>query len=411
MNKLSDSCETDLNPGPTVSRLRTLRIRIKKRKSYACNVATSASIPRSLPEEEEIVDACWTKIAIEKWSPSTSQQATLTAISFSLYLIGGISRTINQDIYVFNSQSKDWNKVLTGSQMEPRFGHTAVAYQNSLLVFGGGTFFNTAHRLRECLNGVRKLSVPSHQITYLKTSGTFIPARKGHVSGVLGKHMIISGGMNDKQHIIGDCAVLNLQKLTWSYLEITNIHLLARAYHSASSVVSGPSSQSVYRLADPGYVRPGLFVFGGLDYLKRPSNTLINIAPGSKPVKCEVVAAGGVPPSPRFMHSMVFCKSFNLLVVFGGRIDLNDKKEYTCFSDVHIFNVTSLFWTTVRVHGNVPTARSAHCSEIIGQDMLIFGGVRNSFYCSSEVFKLSIHDDGKSLKDSTRRRKSTTDRF
>ena len=186
---------------------------------------------------------------------------------------------------------------------------------------------------------------------------------------------------------------------------------MLRAYHSASSVVSGPSSQSVYRLADPGYVRPGLFVFGGLDYLKRPSNTLINIAPGSKPVKCEVVAAGGVPPSPRFMHSMVFCKSFNLLVVFGGRIDLNDKKEYTCFSDVHIFNVTSLFWTTVRVHGNVPTARSAHCSEIIGQDMLIFGGVRNSFYCSSEVFKLSIHDDGKSLKDSTRRRKSTTDRF
>lgn len=388
-----------------------MRIRIKKRKSLACNVVTSISIPKSLPEEEEIVDVCWARIVIEKWSPSTSQQATLTANSFSLYLIGGISRTINQDIYVFNTQSKDWNKVVTGSQMEPRFGHTAVAYQNSLLVFGGGTFFNTAHRLRECLNGVRRLSVPGNQITYLKTSGTFIPARKGHISGILGKHMIISGGFNDKQHIIGDCAVLNLQKMTWSYLEITNIHLLARAYHAASAVVSGASNQSIYRLNDPSYLKTGLFVFGGLDYLKRPTNTLINIAPGTKPVKCEIVDAGGVPPSPRFMHSMVFCKNFNFLIVFGGRIDLTDKKEYTCFSDVHIFNVSSLFWTTVKVHGNIPMARSAHCCEIMGSEMFIFGGVRNSFYCSSEVFKLSIHDDGKFLKDSTRRRKSTTDRF
>ena len=51
----------------------------------------------------------------------------------------------------------------TGVEAEPRFGHTAVENKKRIFVFGGGTDFNSVHKLRECLNGVKMINTETKE--------------------------------------------------------------------------------------------------------------------------------------------------------------------------------------------------------------------------------------------------------
>ena len=384
MVKFSDSFDLSSEYENSNIKRKTLRIRIKKKRQLRKG-ETVTTIPEPLIQTEAII-IHWQKVLPDKWSPSTRQQSTLTANCGTLYLIGGISRTISQDVHTYNIVTKEWSKLQTPSPLEARFGHTALLHNNSILIFGGGTYFNTTHKLRECLNGVRKLNLLTNQWTYLKTSGTFIQSRKGHICCIIGKDLFISGGQNEKQHILNDSLILDLQKLSWSFLEILNSGPLARAHHSACSIGSGNQSLSIYKTQG----KWGIVVFGGIDSKKRPMNDLIHIVPGTRPVQCNVLEPSGRPPCPRFMHSMVICSNSQYLIVFGGRVDLNEKKDYTCFNDVHLLHIHQMTWVNVKVTGSVPCERSGHAAEIAGSEMFIFGGVSTTSYCPSEIFKLQI---------------------
>lgn len=384
MIKFTESFDLSSEYENSNTKRKTLRIRIKKKRQLRKN-ETSSVIPEPTVQNEAII-VYWQKIIPDKWSPSTRQQSTLTAYCNTLFLIGGISRTISQDIHTYNIVTKEWSKLQTPSPLEARFGHTALVYSNSILIFGGGTYFNTTHKLRECLNGVRKLNLLTNQWTYLKTSGTFIQSRKGHISCIIGKDLFISGGQNEKQHILSDSSILDLKKLSWSFLEILNPGPLARVYHSACSIGSGNPNLSIYKAQE----KWGIFVFGGIDSKKRPKNDLLHIVPGTKPVQCVVMEPSGRPPCPRFMHSMALCTNFQYLIVFGGRVDLNEKKEYTCFNDVYLLQIHQMTWVNVKVTGSVPCERSGHAAEVAGSEMFIFGGVSTASYCPSEMFKLQI---------------------
>lgn len=403
MIRFSDSFDNSTEFGNPSSMRKTLRIRIKKKQKLR-KTETNSVIINPEPQTSTTV-VYWQKIQPDRWSPSTRQQATLTAFNNNLYLIGGISRTISQDVHIYSLASKDWSKLQTITSLEPRFGHSAILYSSSILIFGGGTYYNSTHQLRECLNGLRKLNLQTNQWTYIKTSGTFIQSRKGHVSCIIGKHLFVSGGLNEKHHILADSAVLDLKKLAWSFLEIFNPGPLALAYHSACSVQAENSNLSIYKTKEKNLKTFGIFVFGGIDSQKRPKNDLLHIVPGTRPVECFVVETKGKPPCPRFLHSMVYCQRLKYLVVFGGRVDIKDEKEYTCFNDVFLFWIEQSMWVNVKVTGTVPTERAGHCADVCGNDIYIFGGVSNSFYCSSEIFMLQIAPEFK-IDQSKRRRAS-----
>ena len=344
---------------------------------------------RSMPEECEVY---WYKVSTLGWKPETRQEATLTTIETKLYLIGGVSRSINYDINVSHPFASCWEKLYPGGvEPDPRFGHSALEYKGQIIVFGGGTNFNTVHKLRECLNGIKIFHPSKNLWEYLKTSGTYISTRKYHSATIVGKHLFIYGGLNQKNNLLSDCALLNLEKKTWKSIYIDGP--VENAYQTSLSILGTEEKSfvSIYKVPvqTKSVKRPGIYIFGGIGSDKKAHNKMWIVSVGQKPLYWEEVQTEGKGPSPRFLHSMVHVQ--NYIMIFGGRIDVTQTSTYTCFNDVHMLCLQRLLWVRVKVLGEVPTARSGHCASVLGSGMYIFGGVSNTCYCSSDMYVLETN--------------------
>jgi N-acetylneuraminic acid mutarotase len=359
---------------------------------FSDNASNNKSIFNVLPLE---INVFWSKIIFSGWKPETRQEATLTNIDQKLYLIGGVSRSINSDINVCAPGELRWQKVYPGGvEPDPRFGHSALEYKGKIIVFGGGTNFNTVHKLRECLNGIKIFHPNTNQWEYLKTSGTYISTRKYHSAAIVGKHMFIYGGLNQKNNLLSDCALLNLEKKTWKSIYIEG--LKENAFHTCVSVLNADqiSNSSIYDIPQSNINKvsqPGFYMFGGIGNDKKAHNKLWIITLGSKPLGFKEVNTSGTGPSPRFLHSMVYDQRSNYIMIFGGRIDVPQTVTYTCFNDLYLLCMNRLMWVRVKVMGDIPTARSGHSAEVIGSNLYIFGGVSNTCYCSSDMYVLEIN--------------------
>jgi Galactose oxidase, central domain len=337
----------------------------------------------------------WTKVDVDGWKPETRQEATLTEIQDKFFLIGGVSRSISKDVNTFSLASRKWHRQETaGQENEPRFGHSSVKYENNIIVFGGGTNYDIKHKLRECLNGVHMFYTLTSNWEYVKTQGTYLPARKYHSAEMIASHMFIYGGMNQKNNLLADAAILNLKKKSWKSVEIKGTGPGKLAFH-ASGLVLNPlptTDESIYEFSstNANIKHPGIYIFGGITADKKASNGLYVVKIGKKPLEWSSPITSGQAPCPRFLHTMVYNSLLNLLIVFGGRVDLAKTSVYTCFNDVHLLDLASMVWLQVKVFGEVPVARSGHTAESVGSRIYVFGGVANTCYCSSDFWMLEL---------------------
>lgn len=344
---------------------------------------------KPLPDDIEVF---WHKMSTQGWRPETRQEATLTNIDNKLYLIGGVSRSINHDINKLNPLSRHWEKLSpVGVEPDPRFGHTALEYKGKIIVFGGGTNFNTVHKLRECLNGIKIFTPDPVRWDYMKTSGTYISTRKYHSAAIIGKHLFIYGGLNQKNNLLNDCALLNIEKSVWKSIYLEGP--VENAFHTSVSVLNQDqkSFRSIYEVPFSclnKVQKPGIYIFGGIGSDKQAHDTMWLVSVGKRPLVWSIVVTEGKGPSPRFLHSMIYNEKSNHICIFGGRIDMSQTSTYTCFNDVYLLCMQRLLWVKVRVLGEVPQARSGHCTVVSGSRMFIFGGVSNTCYCSSDMFVL-----------------------
>ena len=350
----------------------------------------------TLLEFPNISEVFWNKIDIQGWKPETRQQATLTAVQNKFYLIGGVSRSINSEVNSFFSSYKRWEKIsATGVEAEPRFGHSTVEYRKKLYVFGGGTDFNSIHKLRECLNGVKSFNTETNEWANVKCEGSYITTRKHHCAGILGKHMYIHGGLNQKNNPLNDSAALNLDKGRWKSLSTRGPGPSYLSFHTAVVVLNpeqrtGPSLYKMTRSKNAVVKVPGIYVFGGINEERIAQNTLYVLQTGSRPLNWLVPETSGQAPGPRFQHSMTYNEKLNIVIVFGGRVDVNSAVHYTCFNELFVLKMDCLLWTSVRMLGNVPAPRSGHCCASLGSKVYLFAGAGTVTYCTSDMYMLEL---------------------
>eukprot|EP00826_Nyctotherus_ovalis_P033797 TRINITY_DN2754_c0_g2_i1.p1 TRINITY_DN2754_c0_g2~~TRINITY_DN2754_c0_g2_i1.p1 ORF type:complete len:197 (-),score=16.62 TRINITY_DN2754_c0_g2_i1:95-685(-) len=63
-----------------------------------------------------------------------------TVIADKMFVIGGLTgiNKLNEDILIFNTQLYTWERLcINGSSFEPRYSHTAVAFGDHIIIFGG----------------------------------------------------------------------------------------------------------------------------------------------------------------------------------------------------------------------------------------------------------------------------------
>ena len=182
--------------------------------------------------------------------------ATLTSVGTNAYLFGGLSRKlfnqisllkfnnlqINSDIELF--QWEDFNNENFTVLPISRFGHCSVVYEDNILIFGGAGRYYKTTKSRLCFNDLFIFRTNIMQWEEIKVRGPiFIEARHHHAGCIIGKHLLIHGGINDQGKYLDDVYISNITKfqinknIRWTNIITKNNQPPKMAYHNCCLVL------------------------------------------------------------------------------------------------------------------------------------------------------------------------------
>jgi N-acetylneuraminic acid mutarotase len=253
--------------------------------------------------------------------------------------------------------SKVWESVVTVSEaFSPRTGHTAIADDNLIYVFGGtdGVSRN---------NDIWAFDPHTSAWRSLPTTGAKPAARSGTQAVIQGSKIYIFGGYTKKDgDFFNDVHSFDTTTSTWTELVPTTQENIPLARTDHSLTLYGNS----------------LYVFGGYDGSHRfndlrqfslSSNTWRNLASDTSPESC-------------FGHTAVECK--DKMIVFGGW------NGHDTLNEVWSFSFLTNRWSRVITTGFIPP-RYRHSAILVGNSMFVFGGVNKDQQRFNDVFELNVN--------------------
>jgi hypothetical protein len=94
---------------------------------------------------------------IESWAPKSREYSSCTFIDDKLVIFGGLNGDMMNDVNIFSLRRWKWTKVIYEINEyvpEPRYGHSAVQYENYVIVYGGYRRFVTGFKVRDTFGDV-----------------------------------------------------------------------------------------------------------------------------------------------------------------------------------------------------------------------------------------------------------------
>jgi N-acetylneuraminic acid mutarotase len=129
-----------------------------------------------------------------------------------LIIFGGKENGYLNDVHEFNIQTEKWSRIITNSnenQPTPRYGHTAVLWQDNMYVYGGYDNEGFCDNNMYTLDLVTNHWLPKHQLPT-------IPERFHHTSELFPDTglLLIIGGCNHKKQALKSVFEINLNNYT-----------------------------------------------------------------------------------------------------------------------------------------------------------------------------------------------------
>ncbi|CAL4067127.1 unnamed protein product [Meganyctiphanes norvegica] len=279
--------------------------------------------------------------------------------SFGGYCTGEDYRTVRCiDVHVLDTATYKW-KVINHQNSDPkaipfqRYGHTAVVYGPSVYIWGGRNDNNACNTLF-CFD------TTTHEWYLPQVTGKIPEARDGHSACIINQTMyIFAGYLEPTESYTQDVHALDLQTLTWSYVEALGDAPMYRDFHTATG------------FDNKMYVWGGREVAGGKYQSKDQevySSNLYCFYTVSK--RWAVMYTTGDIPKGRRSHSASIYDGH--LYVFGGY----NSKENQHFNDLHRFDPIKQNWEVVHPSGDGPCPRRRQACCVAGSKLFIFGGTR-----------------------------------
>ena len=250
------------------------------------NVINSTIIRNSLILDTNLYYCRYLKQVLN--NPNSRMEATFTPYYNTLFLFGGLQTNNQSDLWELdiNDKTYTWKKRIIKEELNPRFGHTTVLFNDCLYIYGGK--FNLK-KMKFPLEDFLMYHIPTNTMKI----GTFknvknlsnrkfleIPQRRNHIAQAIGFYMVVHGGIdisienlrdnypeiyfndftnkkiteskvseNTLNYILGDFMALDLT--TYKWMRINNIVFkkknskklfrfksLPRVYHSSCLVLS-----------------------------------------------------------------------------------------------------------------------------------------------------------------------------
>jgi len=257
-----------------------------------------------------------------------------------------------------------WKPVETGGlRPTPREGHTSVAVEEYLVVFGG-CFLD-----RECFGDVRVLDTVEDRWFAPVVSGVGPTPREGHSATLVADNIYVFGGSSEQGYMndlyvlaVGEQSAGEQMRMAWGTVDVSGRAPSPREGHSATAV------------------NERIFVFGGFTE-EGYSNDLyvLNVAL----MAWEKPPVAGTAPSGREGHAATLFK--DRIIVFGGFMDGG------CLNDVAVLDTGTQTWVRPEVSGAPPRPRQDMSAVRRGHTILYTGGcnfARQECYADSFVLDL-----------------------
>ena len=318
-----------------------------------------------------------------------------------IIICGGLSAFMKgMSIWALDLEKLEWNKITQNSQTNNRFGHTSIIYQNKIYLFGGRTKYGNSF----VSPGLEIFSLNDRNYINHDSEGGIIPEpRKNHIAELVGNQMLIHGGINENNQVVGDCYYLNLTQLKWGACPIIRTTPSPRLYGHSSVLVLpkeyyASNKLTIFNYPDVEFANSrikekGIYIFGGKTKEDGGlSNKIWILLLGNKKLKWYNPDVKGKPPSPRYFHSMSYYDKGNMLIVHGGRND--GVSENAALNDTFIFDLENFEWMEVHLYFQLSRFkvlnRCAHQSVVFSNKLIILGGMNNNNYIGSALFIINL---------------------
>jgi N-acetylneuraminic acid mutarotase len=318
-----------------------------------------------------------------------------------IYICGGLTVKMGiMPIWYLNMDKLEWNKVPQKENTNNRFGHTSIIYQNKIYFYGGRAKIDKA--LYYC--GLEIFSL--NEGIYYKPMLSKLNSptlRRNHIAILIDEQIFIHGGVSENNEILSDCHLLNLNPLKWLKVSINRRTPNPKLYGHTGCVVVPKQylinhKFNIYAYPDLEVVncrikKKGLYVFGGKSKEEGGiSNKLWILTIGQKLLEWNLAETKGIPPRPRYNHSMSFYERGNFLIIHGGRNDL--MSDTIAFDDTFVLDLEFFEWFQVELYSQFDKfkvlSRCGHQSSIYGNKLIIFGGMNNNNYIGSTLFIVNL---------------------
>lgn len=183
-------------------------------------------------------------------TPPTMEGATLCYSNNALYLFGGFSRDVYDEMRICDLNKKKWSIVPPGTVFETppkRYGHTMDVYKDYLVIFGGAGPFNKNAKMRRCykdlhLFDTKQLKWVSNLVDSSHSSNR-PEQRTYHASAIFGNILLLHGGTNtEDKSVYDDMFLYDLDIHKWVSLKrqksFQESNIGNRCMHSMTTVVS-----------------------------------------------------------------------------------------------------------------------------------------------------------------------------
>ena len=333
--------------------------------------------------------------------PEGKEQFSCYLKDKEIIICGGLSAFMKgMGIWSLNLDKLEWTKINSKTQINNRFGHTSIIYQNKIYIFGGRTKYGGGF----VSPGLDIFSLTENSFINQDIEGNIFPeSRKNHIAELIGCQMLIHGGLNENNEVLNDCYYFNINQLKWSVTPISKTTPSPRLYGHTSCLVIPKEYYNHHKLTVVSYPEieignnrlkeKGIYIFGGK--IKEEgglSNKIWILLIGQKILRWINPEVKGKPPSPRYFHSMNYYDKGNILIIHGGRNDIVSDTSALC--DTFVFDLENFEWMQVTLYSQLSKfkvlSRCAHQSVIFGNKLIILGGMNNNNYIGSTLFIVNL---------------------
>ncbi|GBM96414.1 Multiple epidermal growth factor-like domains protein 8 [Araneus ventricosus] len=293
--------------------------------------------------------------------------------SENLLLFGGYSSSAGylNDLFLYNTSSKHWRKIVTEYNPPPRHFHAAASLNGSMYIYGGiGERVGIGERL--LLGDFWEFTADQEwvQLPEITVPSGSVSLAGATLTSVAENRLVLFGGFSPSYGFFERIVEFDTENKQWLIINSTGAQPLGIYGHSS---IYHASTESVYIYGGVSYSTEQVAPTNYLYTFHYPSSQWFRLPPDKKVNKLQT------RPTPRYFHTSVVTDNF--LMILGGRGSSSVDDSVLPFAYMFSCNLwIPLTDEAIEVIGKWPEPSVGAAATVANGDFYFYGGMEGQLH-------------------------------